>query len=276
MHVRCGPTGVCVCSRPEGFCLTGGTVPHDNRDSAGCVPHNPAPLSAEHAELYGFLEKLTALQATRAPDLEGALRDVNAISVEAVPGARHAGITRIDKQRKITTLGATHAIPGVLDGIQQAVGEGPCLSAAWTQHVIRIDDLSAEDRWPLYRREALAQTPVRSLLSFRLFDNGTSLGALNFTAESPDVFDDESVELGLIYAAHTAVAWNIMARERQFQSALASRDVIGQAKGMLMERFGIDAAAAFDLLRRLSQESNAKLVDIATKLVSADPPQRLS
>ena len=91
--------------------------------------------------------------------------------------------------------------------------------------------------------------------------------------QSAGAFDDDSVELGLVYAAHTSVAWNSMRREQQFRSALASRDVIGQAKGMLMERFNIDAVAAFQLLRRLSQESNTRLVDIAERLVATRPAE---
>ena len=74
---------------------------------------------------------------------------------------------------------------------------------------------------------------------------------------------------GLIFATHTALAWNMLRRDEQFRSALASRDVIGQAKGMLMERFGIDAVRAFDLLKRLSQDSNTPLHEVAERLTSS-------
>jgi hypothetical protein len=118
---------------------------------------------------------------------------------------------------------------------------------------------------------------VRSVLSLKLFSEGSSLTALNFYAEPPGVFDDESIELAVVYAAHTTVAWNIVRREDQFHSALASRDVIGQAKGILMERFDIDAVDAFELLRRLSQQSNTELTEIAQRVVtSAHPPRARS
>jgi AmiR/NasT family two-component response regulator len=68
------------------------------------------------------------------------------------------------------------------------------------------------------------------------------------------------------------LAWHLGLRDREFRRALASRDVIGQAKGILMERFGIDAVRAFELLKRLSQESNTAVVDIAERLVNADRP----
>jgi len=115
---------------------------------------------------------------------------------------------------------------------------------------------------------------VRSIVSFQLFGEGKSIAALNLYAEPARAFDDESVELGLVFAAHTTVAWNMMRRQEQFSSALASRDLIGQAKGILMERFGINALAAFELLRRLSQESNTRLADIARRLVDSAHPGR--
>lgn len=129
------------------------------------------------------------------------------------------------------TLAATDRYARQLDDVQRETGEGPCLSAAWHQHTIHIDDLIGEQRWPRFRDAALTRTPIRSMLSFQLFDDGPTIAALNFHAESPGVFDQESIDMGLLAAAHTTMAWNSVNRERQFRSALASRDVIGQAKG---------------------------------------------
>jgi hypothetical protein len=83
-----------------------------------------------------------------------------------------------------------------------------------------------------------------------------------------------SLELGLIFAAHTALAWNMVRRGEQFRSALASRDIIGQAKGTVMERFDVGAVQAFDMLKRLSQTTNSPVVDIARRLVQAGRPPR--
>ncbi|WP_420329856.1 ANTAR domain-containing protein [Mycolicibacterium aromaticivorans] len=187
----------------------------------------------------------------------------------SVNGAQYAGITLID-EGGIRTLAATHDYPRLLDDVQRDVGQGPCLSAAWIQHIIRIDDLPEEMRWPRYRDAVVAQTPIRSVLSIRLADRGKAISALNFYADAAGAFDDDSVEQGLIFASHTVLTWTALDREQRFQSALASRDVIGQAKGMLMERFDIDAVAAFELLRKLSQERNVKLVEIAQRLIDAD------
>lgn len=224
-------------------------------------------LSPERQHMYTVLSEVDELQRRGETDFESALRDINAITVASVPGAQYLGVTVVDTSGTIQTLAATHRYPAVLDDVQRDVRQGPCLSAAWEQHTIRVDDLTTDGRWPRYRTAALERTPVRSIMSFRLFGNDKALAALNFYAESIQAFDDESVELGLVFAAHTTVVWNLIRRQQQFRSALANRDLIGQAKGILMERFDINAVAAFELLRRLSQESNTKIVEIAEKLI---------
>ncbi|HXO48108.1 MAG TPA: ANTAR domain-containing protein, partial [Mycobacterium sp.] len=92
----------------------------------------------------------------------------------------------------------------------------------------------------------------------------------NFYAESPDVFDDESVNFGLIFATHAALVWNMMRRDQQFRVALVSRDIIGQAKGRLMERLGIDAAEAFERLKQMSQEANTPIAQVAQRVTGAN------
>lgn len=190
-------------------------------------------------------------------------------AADSVLGAEYAGVTISRRRRDIETASATGRFPTMLDQIQQRHREGPCLSAAWDHHVIRIGDLASEQRWPHYCKDALEQTPVRSIISFRLFGDSQNVGALNFYAEKPNAFDDDALEIGLLFATHAALAWNALRRDRQFRSALASRDIIGQAKGILMERFKIDAVLAFQLLTRLSQESNTPVAEIAQRLVSA-------
>ena len=227
-----------------------------------------SPMSLEHQHLHTVLRQVDALQRRGETDFESALREINKTSVVSVPGAMYAGITVID-DGSISTLGATHEYPKLLDDAQSDVQEGPCLSAAWQQHTMHINDLAAEQRWPKYCSIALENTSVRTIMSFRLYNEGQKLAALNFYADVAGAFDDESIELGLIYAAHTTTAWNLIRREKQFRSALVSRDAIGQAKGIIMERFGIDAHAAFELLRMLSQEANVKLAEIADRLIKS-------
>ena len=95
---------------------------------------------------------------------------------------------------------------------------------------------------------------------------------LNVYSEQPGAFGPESRNLGLIFAAHSSVAWNSARRDEQFRRALSSRDTIGQAKGMIMGRYGVDAVQAFELLRKLSQDSHVPLTQIATELVAKAQP----
>jgi GAF domain-containing protein len=192
----------------------------------------------------------------------------------SVPGAQHAGITVTKPHRPSETAAATQHYPAVLHVVEDRCQQGPCLSAAAQQDRVRVDDLGTDERWPLYREEALRQTPIRSILSFGLFGDGNTTAALNFYAEPINAFDDGSVNLGMMFATHAALVWNMARRDQQFRTALVSRDIIGQAKGMLMERFHIDAAEAFKLLARLSQESNTRVAELSHHVVAGDRAPR--
>ncbi|MEW5813245.1 MAG: GAF and ANTAR domain-containing protein [Actinomycetota bacterium] len=185
-----------------------------------------------------------------------------------IPGAQYAGITLTRNGRQIETPAATSHWPLLLDKIQQRYHEGPCLTAAWDEQTVHVADLETETRFPNYRRDALAETPIRSIMAFQLFIAGETLGALNVYSEQANVFGAESRTMGLIFAAHSSVAWNSARREDQFKRALSSRDMIGQAKGMIMERYRVDAVQAFEVLRKLSQDSNVPLIQVATDLVA--------
>jgi ANTAR domain-containing protein/GAF domain-containing protein len=203
-------------------------------------------------------------------DTPAMLRELIEGAATSVPGAQYAGITVTEKRRRSQTAAATHRYPVMLDEIQSRHQQGPCLTAAALQTSVRTDDLVADNRWPLYRDEALKQTPIRSILSFGMFRQGATTAALNFYAEPVNAFDDVSVNLGLIFATHTALVWNMMRRDQQFRGAIVSRDIIGQAKGRLMERFEVDADAAFHMLKRMSQKSNIPINQIAQRIVAGD------
>jgi transcriptional regulator with GAF, ATPase, and Fis domain len=215
-------------------------------------------------------ELVQHLQQQGDADLDTVLVELTQSAASAMPGAQHAGITVASRNGKVRTAAATDRYPALLDEIQQRHEQGPCLSAAWEHHVIRIDDMLLENRWPAYCQEVARETPIRSVMSFQLFADHREMGALNFYAEQPRAFDNEAAEMGLILATHTAVAWTMVRRDEQFRSALASRDIIGQAKGMIMERFKIDAVQAFELLKRLSQSSNTALAVVARQLVESE------
>jgi ANTAR domain-containing protein/GAF domain-containing protein len=216
-------------------------------------------------------ELITGLDR-EGPETTAGLRELIEDGVRHMPGCQYAGITLAERGKGITSVVATHRHAMVLDMIQDRCGEGPCLAAAWRHHMMFVDDLNVDQHWPRYQREALEQTPIRSIVSYELFEDEKSMAALNFYAEHPHAFSDESLEIGGIFATHVALAWSMMRRQDQFRSALASRDTIGQAKGVIMERFNLDAVEAFELLTRLSQQSNTKLIDIAKALIDSEHP----
>lgn len=211
-----------------------------------------------------------------APDaLDRVLRAVTSGAVENVSGTDHAGVLLVDaSKRQLTSVATTDDIMSTLDALQQETGEGPCLAAAAGETaaddtVVWVDEIASDPRWPRLSARIVAETPARSSVSFRLFTHQGTLGALNLFSDTANAFDEDSREIGRVYATHAALAMFRTRQQGEFRSALASRDTIGQAKGMIMERFGIDAVEAFSLLRRLSQDGNTPLADVARRLVDA-------
>jgi GAF domain-containing protein len=222
-------------------------------------------VAATHLRIAELVQRLHSRSDAESDTVLAELTEHAAVEI---PGAKYAGITVTRNGQHIDTPAATHIYPMLLDKVQQRHQQGPCLTAAWEERVIYVADLETDERFPLYREDALAETPIRSIMAFQLFIAGQTMGALNVYAEEPDAFGSEARDIGLVFAAHSSVAWNSARRDEQFKKALASRDMIGQAKGMIMERYGVDAVQAFELLRKLSQDSNVPLITVATELVA--------
>jgi GAF domain-containing protein len=144
--------------------------------------------------------------------------------------------------------------------------EGPCMEAALDEAIVRTDDFRGEKRWPKYSAAAV-EIGVLSGLSFKLYTANRTAGALNLFAFKPNAFDGEDETIGTVLAAHAAAAILASREGEELQSALSTRDRIGQAKGIIMERYGVDDIRAFDMLRRLSQDGNIKLVEIAQRVI---------
>jgi GAF domain-containing protein len=207
-----------------------------------------------------------ARSLTGQNELGGVLRAVTHVAVELIPGAESADILTISGKNKFESHASTSQLPIELDRVQERLGEGPCVDAAIDAVMTRSDDLESETRWPRFTEEALA-AGVRSMLSFQLYTKTETAGALNLFASEPNAFDSESVAIGEALAAHAAIAIIAERVELQLHSAIATRDIIGQAKGMLMERFHIPAERAFEMLIKLSQDSNIPLATVATRIV---------
>lgn len=190
------------------------------------------------------------------------------LAVESIGGCDHAGISFL-KGVTGSTPAATDDVPRLVDAIQYETLEGPCLSAIREHEVFESPDLESETRWPKFAARAAKESGVSSMLSFRLFVAGDTLGALNLYSEEIAAFDDTSRTVGLVFAAHAAMAMSTAMHDEQMGQALQSRDLIGQAKGILMAREGVTADEAFDMLRRASQRLNVKLRDVAGDMVDS-------
>jgi GAF domain-containing protein len=189
------------------------------------------------------------------------------VAAAEVDGTDCAGVMLLE-HGQVSTPAATSGKVRLVDRDQHEAHEGPCLQAALDNiEMIRADDLSNDARWPLFAEKALAHG-VASMLSFQLYVRDDNFGALNLYASEPHAFSDDSVHLGALLATHAALALASTRTESNLRTALQSRDMIGQAKGILMERFKIDQGAAFELLVAVSQHTHRKLREIAEDLTT--------
>jgi GAF domain-containing protein len=182
-----------------------------------------------------------------------------------VPGADEATITMVRKDRHCYSAAATSTSASDFDVLQDETGEGPCLDAIWQQETVRVNDLASDPRWPVLGPRA-AERGIGSMLCLQLFVVRDTLGALDLLAHAPSAFTDESEHVGLLLASHAAIAAADAHHFEHVNSALVNRDVIGQAKGILMERFKITSDQAFAVLAKVSQDTNRKVSAVAEEL----------
>jgi GAF domain-containing protein len=200
------------------------------------------------------------------------LGEIVAVAQASLPGRLETSITLLTGDRP-TTPACSDEFALRLDESQYGYGEGPCLHAAAEGEVVEIGDTRADERWPDYARSAAAQGCLSSLsLPLPLHERVT--GALNVYARDADAFDRTGRDFATRFASYAAVvAGNMLVyesaldRARNLEAAMASRAVIDQAKGILMERFRMTADQAFQALTRVSMETHTKVRDIAARFV---------
>lgn len=225
--------------------------------------------AASDPSVFAELARLLDAEA----DTRGTLDQIVALAPHAV-ACDYAGITLLRGRREIETAAASAELVRKADALQYDVGEGPCLQAIWSHDTFVVEDIAGDERWPRWGPMA-AEMGLRSVLAVRLFTAGTTHGALNLYATSPRGFDADDVAVAHIYATHASIALASARQQDNLRRAVDARHLIGQAQGILMERFDIDADRAFGVLRRYSQDTNVKLRTIAEQVVSGRqlPPQ---
>jgi hypothetical protein len=205
--------------------------------------------------------------ALRPGDLDQTLANITAAAVEVLPDVRWSSLTIKHADGRLETVAPTHDILCEVDAAQYELQEGPCYEAAVdTVHVV-ASHLAADDRFPRYAPVAL-RAGIRAQAGIRLFDAPDSNGALNLYSDKVGAFEDLGV-LSELFAHHSAVALEYARKIDQLEEAVISRQLIGQAVGIVMERYQVDDARAFGFLTRLSNQENLKLRLVAERVIAA-------
>ncbi|WIM87902.1 GAF and ANTAR domain-containing protein [Candidatus Mycobacterium wuenschmannii] len=206
-----------------------------------------------------------AVQMQAQTDSTDLLTTIVDAGVKLLPGISWAGVAHV-RGKNVLAQVPSDDVAQKLNELQDELGEGPALSALADRENLVIADLSAEERWPRFVKAA-TDLGVQCLMVFRLFVEREVLGVLTIYGPAPNMFSDESVVVGEIFAQHAAVALAGAAAQDQMQAAIASRDVIGQAKGILMARDKITGLQAFATMVKASQEVNLKVSAVAQFVV---------
>lgn len=221
------------------------------------------PMSDEEV-----LETARRLVASLTPgDLDHTLAAITAAAVEVLPDVTSASITVRHADGRIDTAGQTNDELLVLDAAQYSFHEGPCYEAATESVHVICPDLANDERFPRYAKVALAHG-VRAQAGLRLFEGPRSSAALNLYSGTVGAFADFDA-LGTLFSQQAAMAIGYAREVDNLREAVTTRTAIGQAVGIVMERYGLTDERAFAFLARMSQHRNVKLRLIAQEMIAA-------
>ncbi|MGA5464401.1 GAF and ANTAR domain-containing protein [Mycobacterium sp. NPDC050041] len=244
------------------------------------VPPEPelsrAELDEHEADLSAGLTGVAGIVAGAKP-VNDLMQEVAEFAVQAIPGMQGAGLTVVDvvgDTPRVESWAVTADFVREIDSVQyETTGEGPCISSMRSRCPVVSGSLGCDPRWPHFGGH-VARMGVHSALSLPLMVGDEVIGAINGYAYARDAFAEHAVQLGAQFAGPAAVSvYNArllakaQKRTEQLRRALESRAVIDQAIGILRSRTGATAEEAFDRLIKISQTDNAKLRDVAERLV---------
>nr|AKA59456.1 hypothetical protein [uncultured bacterium AR_456] len=234
------------------------------------------PLAGELAAVYARMSGLLLSTET----VITALELVTALAGETVPAADGVGVTLLDERGERVTAAATDPLVSHVDGLQYEFDEGPCLTAWDRRTLVRVDDVTREDRWPRWA-PAAADTGMRAVLSAPLVAGDEALGAMKVYSRRPGAFGDREEHLLTMFAAHAAV---LLANVRSYSDArrvsdelrdsMRARDLVNMAKGVLMAREAVDERTAFLLLTGMAREQGRPLRDVADSVAGTTVHRR--
>ncbi|MDN4175673.1 GAF and ANTAR domain-containing protein [Nocardioides sp. SOB77] len=185
----------------------------------------------------------------------------------SIPEFGHVSISERHRDGTIETRAGTDQLPWDLDALQYDLRQGPCVDSLEHEPVVVVDHLRHEQRWPDYIPQAAA-AGVRCQIGVRLFSDGRHVGGLNLYSTDHDEVDPDTIATARLFATHVGVVLGHVEQVHHLNQALQNRKVIGQAIGILMERYRIDPDRAFQFMVRASSTGHIKLRDVAEELVT--------
>lgn len=231
-------------------------------------------ISREEAPSPGDFAAIA--QQLMAPSERPTVNRVVELAVATVNHCHYAGVSLRHASGRIDTPACTDDLVAKADALQYELQEGPCLDAIRVDELYVVEDLSIDERWPHWGPQAAGLGFV-SIVSVRLGTPRGIVGALNLYSRQRSAFDDDTVQVAYVYAAHAANALWAAQEVDGLRTAMRSRHLIGMAQGVLMERHGLTEDASFEVLRRYSQLHNVKLREVAAQVLAdqsdAAPPK---
>jgi hypothetical protein len=223
-------------------------------------------VDVELIELVGVMAHVA--ESLRYPaDTQEALAAITVGAVEAVPGIEHASVSITGQDGQIQTLAPTDILAVQADELQYELGEGPCLDAVLDQPVVQVNDIRTDLRWPAYGPRVAKQLGIGSQLAFQFRAEPHARGGLNLYSSRANAITTETHQIGVLFANLAAVALGWTRQAQSLTDALETRTMIGQAIGVLMERYRLDPDRAFGFMVRTSQAANIKLREVAAGIV---------
>lgn len=222
-----------------------------------------------HAAYFASLSEQLHAEPTEALTVERICEQ----ALELVPDAHHCGVTLRRRRGRIETVVASHDVVAVCDALQYELDEGPCMEPRQDLGAFLVRDTAADPRWPTWGARA-ADLGIRSLLSVQLVapsrnESNAVLGALNLYDGRIGTFSRDDLDRTLLFATHAASALASAQKIDGLETAIHSRQLIGVAQGILMQRYGLTLDRSFEVMRRYSSDTNIKLRDVAQMVVDS-------
>jgi GAF domain-containing protein len=225
------------------------------------VAATPSPESGTAADTFARL----AVELHESEGLEETVQAVVGFALQAL-SCSHAGVALATRGRPEVPA-VTDPVVGEIFHWQMAGGQGPLVESMREHTTLLVRDTATDRRWPDWSAKVLS-LGVRSVLDVPLTTGVGTVGVLGLYSDTPDGFDADDDAIAHILARHASVAVATARQEASLAEAVDARKLVGQAMGILMERYDVDSDRAFAILRRYSQDTNTKLHDVAQRLIN--------